>query len=204
MNRPNFRWYALFPRCISSRRIPLRQSHWLQGQLVWLQGVRQVLLLQFWRVHSRSVWALIKDALFWLILLNWNDPVGFLSDAVFDDVCAQRIWTRLFMRHLHPVWAQPVNFWSVIQPFFFDGSISLRLVGIDGYPPLFFTYDLEHAAWLPRRCVRMYDVSVIWVIHDSEERRDILLVTVVLSPWILWSMWRLGMAPMLTRVVTSS
>lgn len=141
-------------------------------------------------MHFCTMGSLVENAHFWLIFLDWDDAVGFASDAMLDDVRSQRVWSRLIVLDLHPVRAQAVDLAGVVEPFFFKRPVSKLIFGVDGDPALLSGNYLEHRGGLAGGGVGVDHVSVVWVVHYAEVRGQVLLVAVVLRARILRSVRR--------------
>ena len=96
------------------------------------------------------------------------------------------------MGNLHPLWTQRINFTNISQFFFLQWMFSIWISWVNSDPTLIFTHYLAHILFFTV-CIFMSDVSVIWVVHHSKVGWHILIISIVLSPLMLWNLkWVLG------------
>ena len=149
------------------------------------------------RVHIVSEWAQIENASHGLLLLDEEGTIGLRSDSMLHTGWAERIAAGLGMVHLHPGGTECVNFWGVAEALLLDWMLTIKGPGWDRDPALGPWHNL-HCAYASGSSfwLSMDHISVFWIVHYSEIRRHILLVTQHLSSrgrksffLLLWIWW---------------
>lgn len=146
-------------------------------------------------MHLLSICTMIEYALLGLIFFYEYTSVGFFSDSVLYHICPERIWSWLWMGHLHPVWTESVNFRCIAELLFFNWSASRSVVRINCYPFLMFWNYLHHWRWLSAAgCISVHNIPVIGIVHYPEVGWYVLLVPNVLLPGLFISLRRSWLA----------
>ena len=146
-------------------------------------------------MHLLSISAMIEYALLGLISFYEYTSVCFFSDTVLYHICPERIWSWLWMRHLHPVWTESVNFRCIAEFLFFNWSAPRSVVRINCYPFLVFWNYLHHGRWLSAAgCISVHNIPVIGIVHYPEVGWHVLLVPNVLLPRLFIFLWRSWLA----------
>ena len=123
-----------------------------------------------------SEWPNIEYTAERLLFLYEECHIWFLPHALKNATRLERIRTRSLMLNLHPHWTKLINFWSITLWQFFNRFFSVLILWSYGHPPLCLGNNLHHFLISSIRFL-MLNVIVVFVVHNSEEVWETLLVT---------------------------
>ena len=132
----------------------------------------------FLRVDIMSEWSDIEYTTQWLLFLDEECHVWFLSYTLVNDIGPERIGTRFLMINLHPNWTKLINFRSIAFGQFFNRFFPIFILWSYSHPSLSLGNNLHHFLL---RSIGFFksNITVVWIIHDSEEVWEIFLVFVI-------------------------